>query len=163
MRVSLPLGRDAEDGHPPADAVAASLDGGAEELRGTKILVVEDDEEVANLLVLILQERGATVSRAGDFDSAVASLQAQAPDILVSDIGLPGKDGYALMRHIRQAQANFSLLPAIALTAFGREADRQAALAAGFNIHLAKPLQPQKLLAQIKSLVPGRPSDGRGR
>ncbi|GAB2817170.1 response regulator [Comamonas piscis] len=163
VRISLPLARDAEDGLPTADAVAASLDGGAEELRGTKILVVEDDEEVANLLVLILQERGATVSRAEDFDSALASLQAQSPDLVVSDIGLPGKDGYALMRHIRQAQAGFSEVPAIALTAFGREADRQAALAAGFNIHLAKPLQPQKLLAQIKSLVPGRPSDGRGR
>ncbi|MDR2330813.1 MAG: response regulator [Comamonas sp.] len=153
VSIRLPLGSGAPDEQPKAETACASQDGSHEELHGSRILVVEDDEEVASLLVLILQERGATVARAADADSAMAFLQAQGSDLLVSDIGLPGKDGYALMREVRAAQASFSQVPAIALTAFGREADRQAAIAAGFDIHLAKPLQPQKLLGLIKSLI----------
>lgn len=134
----------------------------ADMLPGVRILVVEDDTEAANLLVLILQERGATVSMAGDYDAAMASLQAQGADVIVSDIGLPGKDGYDLIREVRASQQAFSRVPAIALTAFGREADRQLALEAGFDHHLAKPLQPQKLLDAIKSLLarPAQPGEG---
>lgn len=134
----------------------------ADMLPGVRILVVEDDTEAANLLVLILQERGATVSMAGDYDAAMASLQAQGADVIVSDIGLPGKDGYDLIRDARASQQAFSRVPAIALTAFGREADRQLALEAGFDHHLAKPLQPQKLLDAIKSLLarPAQPGEG---
>jgi CheY-like chemotaxis protein len=124
-----------------------------QELHGIRILVVEDDQEAADLLVLILQERGATVSMAGDYEAAVAALGAQSPDMLVSDIGLPGKDGYDLIRHVRASQGACAGMPAIALTAFGREADRQLAMDAGFNFHLAKPLQPQKLLDAIKCLM----------
>ncbi|QKV52797.1 response regulator [Comamonas antarctica] len=134
----------------------------ADMLPGVRILVVEDDTEAANLLVLILQERGATVSMAGDYDAAMASLQAQGADVIVSDIGLPGKDGYDLIREVRASQQAFSRVPSIALTAFGREADRQLALEAGFDHHLAKPLQPQKLLDAIKSLLarPAQPGEG---
>ncbi|MGE8446201.1 MAG: response regulator [Comamonas sp.] len=153
VTVTLPLGHGAPKELPKHESAGSAQDGGQDELGGIRILVVEDDAEVANLLVLILQERGASVALAGDFDSALASLQSSQTDIVVSDIGLPGKDGYALMRHIRAAQASFSRVPAIALTAFGREEDRQAALAAGFDVHMAKPLQPQKLLALIQSLV----------
>jgi len=134
----------------------------ADMLPGVRILVVEDDTEAANLLVLILQERGATVSMAGDYDAAMASLQAQGADVIVSDIGLPGKDGYDLIRDVRASQAAFSRVPAIALTAFGREADRQLALEAGFDHHLAKPLQPQKLLDAIKSLLARSAQPGEG-
>ncbi|WP_312835537.1 response regulator [Comamonas sp.] len=152
VTVTLPLGHGAPKELPKHESAGSAQDGGQDELGGIRILVVEDDAEVANLLVLILQERGASVALAGDFDSALASLQSSQADIVVSDIGLPGKDGYALMRHIRAAQDHFSRVPAIALTAFGREEDRQAALAAGFDVHMAKPLQPQKLVALIKSL-----------
>ncbi|WP_429950177.1 response regulator [Comamonas sediminis] len=152
VTVTLPLGHGAPKELPKHESAGSAQDGGQDELGGIRILVVEDDAEVANLLVLILQERGASVALAGDFDSALASLQSSQADIVVSDIGLPGKDGYALMRHIRAAQDRFSRVPAIALTAFGREEDRQAALAAGFDVHMAKPLQPQKLVALIKSL-----------
>ncbi|WP_394681988.1 response regulator [uncultured Comamonas sp.] len=152
VTVRLPLGHGAPKELPKHESAGSAQDGGQDELGSIRILVVEDDAEVANLLVLILQERGASVALAGDFDSALASLQSSQADIVVSDIGLPGKDGYALMRHIRAAQDRFSRVPAIALTAFGREEDRQAALAAGFDVHMAKPLQPQKLVALIKSL-----------
>lgn len=153
VSIRLPLGSAAPEDASKGLQAAPSQDAGHDELHGTRILVVEDDEEVANLLVLILQERGATVTRAADVDSAMASLQSLGTDLLVSDIGLPGKDGYALMRQVRAATAHFGQVPAIALTAFGREADRQAAIAAGFDIHLSKPLQPQKLLDVIKTLI----------
>ena len=159
VTVRLPLGSGAPEDGSKGEQAGLSQDAGHDELRGIRILVVEDDEEVAHLLVLILQERGATVARAADVDSAMASLHSLGADLLVSDIGLPGKDGYALMRQVRAAPAYFCQVPAIALTAFGREADRQAALAAGFNFHLAKPLQPQKLLDLIKTLISPRGKD----
>lgn len=157
VRVAVPLAPPADSAVPAADSAWGGLDSGGEELRGVRILVVEDDREAADLLVLILQERGATVAWAGDYDAAVQSLQAQGGDIIVSDIGLPGKDGYDLMRYVRSAGAGFSRIPSVALTAFGREADRQSALDAGFDVHLAKPLQPQRLLSAIKSLLDAAP------
>ncbi|MEG1768443.1 MAG: response regulator [Comamonas sp.] len=153
VSVTLPQGIAAEGLPPHPDSAAAMSLDGMDELKGTRILVVEDDKEAADLLVLILQERGATVSMAGDYEAGVAALAAQATDVLVSDIGLPGKDGYDLIRHVRASQAAYAGISAIALTAFGRETDRQLALDAGFDFHLAKPLQPQRLLDAIKSLI----------
>ena len=154
VSITLPQGLVGDEPSPGNDAGAMS--GGAEDLLGMRILVVEDDREAADLLVLILQERGATVSMAGDYETAVAALKAQVIDMLVSDIGLPGKDGYDLIRYVRASQDAYAGVPAIALTAFGRETDRQLAMDAGFNFHLAKPLQPQKLLDAIKALSAGQ-------
>lgn len=153
VSITLPQGLVGDEPSPGNDAGAMS--GGTEDLQGMRILVVEDDSEAADLLVLILQERGATVAMAGDYDAAVAALEAQGIDMLVSDIGLPGKDGYDLIRYVRASQDAYAGVPAIALTAFGRETDRQLAMDAGFNFHLAKPLQPQKLLDAIKALSAG--------
>ena len=155
VRIMLPQGVTAEGLATSQDSGWSS--NGMQELHGIRILVVEDDQEAADLLVLILQERGATVSMAGDYDAAVAALGAQSPDLLVSDIGLPGKDGYDLIRHVRAAPGTYARIPAIALTAFGREADRQLAMDAGFDFHLAKPLQPQKLLDAIKCVMAKAP------
>lgn len=155
VRIMLPQGVTAEGQATSQDSGWSS--NGMQELHGIRILVVEDDQEAADLLVLILQERGATVSMAGDYDAAVAALGAQSPDLLVSDIGLPGKDGYDLIRHVRAAPGTYARIPAIALTAFGREADRQLAMDAGFDFHLAKPLQPQKLLDAIKCVMAKAP------
>ena len=157
VRIAMPLST-APEGSPDAPDAGASPDNGAEELRNVRILVVEDDREAADILVLILQERGATVRWAEDFDTAVACLAHESMDVLVSDIGLPGRDGYQLMRHVRAGGAGQPGIPAIALTAFGRDADRESALDAGFHIHLAKPLQPQKLLSAIKSLLDRGPA-----
>lgn len=153
VSVTLPQGPAAEGHSPHQDPGWNGAGDETEMLHGTRILVVEDDTEAADLLVLILQERGATVSMAGDYDAAIAALEADGADVLVSDIGLPGKDGYTLIRDVRAAQAGYAQLPAIALTAFGRDTDRQLALDAGFDFHLAKPLQPQKLLETIKCLL----------
>lgn len=154
VSITLPQCLVGDEPSPGNDA--GIMSGGAEDLQGMRILVVEDDREAADLLVLILQERGATVSMAGDYEAGVAALQAQGIDMLVSDIGLPGKDGYDLIRYVRASQDAYAGVPAIALTAFGRETDRQLAMDAGFNFHLAKPLQPQKLLDAIKALSAGQ-------
>ncbi|MET1115901.1 MAG: response regulator [Comamonas sp.] len=161
VTVMLPQSPTLEGQSPDQDTDAASLVDGSEELQDLRILVVEDDTEAADLLVLILQERGATVSMAGDYDAAVAFLAEHGADILVSDIGLPGKDGYELIRHVRASGSSHAKLPAIALTAFGRATDKQLAMDAGFDFHLAKPLQPQRLLDAIKllSAKPARPGE----
>ncbi|MCD2511257.1 response regulator [Comamonas endophytica] len=163
VSVTLPLGLAAEGQAASPDADMAAVMDGAQELQGLRILVVEDDTEAANLLALILQERGATVSMAGDYDTAVALLDRHGADVLVSDIGLPGKDGYELIRDVRASKSGHAGLPAIALTAFGRATDKQLAMDAGFDFHLAKPLQPQKLLDAIRSLMarPARQDEAR--
>ncbi|MET4578868.1 response regulator [Ottowia thiooxydans] len=159
VKVTLPESLSPVGEAPDQDSKWSELNDGTEELNGIRILVVEDDQEAADLLGLILQERGATVSISGDYEAAVASLERTGADLLISDIGLPGKDGYELIRHVRASSSPYSRIPAIALTAFGREADKQAAIAAGFDLHSAKPLQPQKLLVAIKSLMAsGSPS-----
>jgi len=137
-----------------AESVPGSL--GAD-LSGLDLLVVEDDAEAADMLAMVLRERGASVRLANDHASCLAALADAWPDVLVSDIGLPGKDGYELMRAVRRHAAGSGgrPLPAIALTAFARPQDRELAFAAGFNAHCAKPLQPHELVAQIRALVPG--------
>jgi CheY-like chemotaxis protein len=127
-------------------------------LEGLDVLVVEDDPDAREMLALVLSESGADVRLAGDYDQAMQQIHAQWPELLLSDIGLPGRDGYELMRNIRQieAQARRSRLRAIALTAFSRTQDRVRALEAGFDNHLGKPLQPHALIAALS----GRPGSG---
>lgn len=125
---------------------------GGEELARLDVLVVEDDPDMSALLQIILGDRGAKVRVARDHDSALAMWAARAPDILLSDIGLPGKDGYALIREIRHRQGPHAHVPAIALTSFTSEQDRRQALAAGFDAHCPKPLQPLRLVHEIQRL-----------
>ncbi len=154
-RVWLPL-QPIVDGSVALDSQPGALDDAAlAGLSGRRVLVVEDDRDAAEMLGLILEDRGAQVRIVGDHDSGLAALQAQRPDLLLSDIGLPGKDGYALIRRWRAQEASGGLarLPAIALTAFGRPDDRAMALAAGFDAHVAKPFEPQALLNAMLRLV----------
>lgn len=125
-------------------------------LRNVSILLVEDDMEAAALLANILRERGAKVMVAFDYGAATRLMAQSQPDLLVSDIGLPGKDGYEVVRELRRLEAGDGRLPAIALTAFGRPSDRDAAVEAGFDEHMAKPLEPQLLLDTITRLLSGR-------
>src|SRR5690606_37738098 len=112
--------------------------------------------EAVDMMVLVLEDRGARVRIATDFDAALQALEQRRPDVLVSDIGLPGRDGYELARSVRQVEAQRGLarLPLIAVTAFGRAEDRQKSLQAGFDLHLAKPLRPHLLLDAIARLRP---------
>lgn len=123
-------------------------------LSGLTILVVDDEADARELLVTVLQECGATVKTAASVTEAIAAIEQCQPDILVSDIGMPGEDGYSLIRRIRAMEThNGSKIPAVALTAYARVEDRTRALAAGFQMHIAKPVNPTELVAVIANLA----------
>jgi CheY-like chemotaxis protein len=123
-------------------------------LSNLEVLVVEDNAEASEMLAMMLAELGARVRVAESYDSALVALRQQWPFVLVSDIGLLGRDGYELMRTVRDLTNTFERprVLGIALTAFTRPQDRERALDAGFDYHLGKPVQPHALLAAIAAL-----------
>ncbi|MEC5384457.1 response regulator [Uliginosibacterium sp. H3] len=123
-------------------------------LAGLSIVVVDDDAEAREMLGVILRDRGALVTEAGDYAEGLRCIGQHGPDVLVSDIGMPGKDGYALIRELRrrEALAGTHHLPAIALTAFARPEDQKVAISAGFDAHCAKPMRPNVLISTILEL-----------
>jgi CheY-like chemotaxis protein len=127
-------------------------------LDGLRILVVDDEVDARELLIQILVECGAEVVALVTADEVIAALQEQTSDsrfdILISDIGMPEQDGYALLRRVRSLESNQGgRIPAIALTAYARAEDRKAALLAGFQSHVAKPVEPGELIALIANLT----------
>ncbi|MDV2995976.1 MAG: Sensor histidine kinase TodS [Chroococcidiopsis sp. SAG 2025] len=124
------------------------------QLNNIRVLVVEDDRDMREFLALTLEEYGAQLIVV---DSAVAALEAlekSLPDILVSDIGMPATDGYTFIQKVRALPPEQGgKIPAIALTAYAREQDRDRAIAAGFQIHLAKPVVPDELVEAIGQLI----------
>jgi PAS domain S-box-containing protein len=135
----------------------AEAEGPHQSLLGIDVLLVEDDLEAGEMMTIVLGDRGARVRLARDVDEALAMLAQHRPRLLVSDIGLPGKDGYELARALRaQEGAAGPRLPMVALTAFARPEDQRKALDAGFDLHLAKPLKPHQLLHAIADLLAGR-------
>ena len=123
-------------------------------LRGIRILVVEDDADGAESVRRILESYGATVLVTTSAQEALASLRTARPDILISDIGLPEIDGYQLLERIRQHDSkDGGAIPAIALTAFAGTDDRRRALRAGYQAHLAKPVDSGDLLATTASFA----------
>jgi CheY-like chemotaxis protein len=150
--VRLPLAPAGVPRRPQSPAPAAS----AREwnLRGVRALVLDDEHDTRVMLAAVLASAGVTVSTAGEVGEALALLDTQPHDIVISDIGMPRQDGYAFARQLRQhPRAACRELPAIALTAYARPEDRIQALASGFQAHLAKPAQPEELLATVASLV----------
>ncbi len=128
-------------------------------MAGLDVLVVEDDPGACEMLAMVLSDRGARVRTAEDFDAAVRSAGHTWPDVLVSDVGLPGRDGLELIRELRRlqpAQHPDGRLAAVALTAFARIEDRVKALEAGFDAHLAKPLKPHALVAAVLAIRTAR-------
>jgi signal transduction histidine kinase/ActR/RegA family two-component response regulator len=152
LAATLPMG-EAQAAEAATMVVApAGLDALAD-LSGACILLVEDNDDARRLLQTILRRCGATVYAAENVGEALLILGKLRADILVSDIGLPGEDGYSLIRRIRLAEPATGRMPAIALTAYTRSVDRVRALAAGFQMHLAKPVEPSELTAAVKSLL----------
>jgi signal transduction histidine kinase/CheY-like chemotaxis protein len=129
------------------------------DLAGLKILVVDDERDARELIDRVLSDCSATVFTAGSAVEALQQFQAEAPHVLISDIGMPELDGFELLRRIRALeQATGKRTPAIALTAFARSEDRTRALRAGFLVHLAKPVDPSELVATVAS-ISGRTDD----
>jgi len=139
--------------HPAARDLLPTNDA-TDRLDGLKILVVDDEADTRELLKEGLEFCGATVSVAGSAAEAVEAVMAKTPDILISDIGMPGVDGYDLIRQIRRLPAaNGGKVPAIALTAYTRTEDRLQALRAGYDMHVPKPVELAELVAVAATVV----------
>ena len=149
--IRLPTQQAQESAGEPTAAALAGLpdDLPADLLRDVRILLVDDDRDGLAALEIVLADRGARVEIATSVDGGLRLMVDFAPDVLLSDIGIPGKDGHALMREIRRIEPAGRRVPAIALTAFSRKHDIDQALAAGFDAHCAKPLRPLELLRLI--------------
>jgi CheY-like chemotaxis protein/anti-sigma regulatory factor (Ser/Thr protein kinase) len=122
-------------------------------LRQLRVLVVEDDPDARALIVRILTDAGAQASEAANAEVAIDAVKKQTPDVLVSDIGMAKLDGYQLLRKLRSSGYDEGRLPAIALTAFSRVQDRNDALEAGFQTHLAKPVRAESLISAVANLA----------
>jgi CheY-like chemotaxis protein len=122
-------------------------------LKGLEILVVDDEPETRDLLRFVIEQCEARVTTAGDVAQALAAVEQQRFDLLISDVGMPDEDGHSLIRKVRALSDARGSMPALALTAYARGEDRTQALRAGFNMHLAKPIDPGELLVVMETLV----------
>jgi PAS domain S-box-containing protein len=149
IRLPTVQSRDELDAPPAGSRFALTDDLAADMLQGVKILLVDDDRDGLAVLEIVLADRGARVEVATDAEGGLRRVAEFEPDVVLSDIGIPGGDGYTLMREIRRTEPAGRRVPAIALTAFSRKQDVDQALAAGFDAHCAKPLRPLELLRTI--------------
>jgi signal transduction histidine kinase/ActR/RegA family two-component response regulator len=123
-------------------------------LGGVRVLVVDDQPDARELLAMVLDRAGASVSTAASAAEALELLEREELDVLVSDIGMPAADGYALIGRVRDmAEGRARRTPSVALTAYASEEDRRRALAAGFDAHIPKPVEPAELVSVIARLV----------
>lgn len=133
-------------------------------LDGLRVLVVEDDDDMREAMTLALELYGASVSAAASASEALQTLERERPDVLLSDISMPGDDGYALIHKVRARPAHQGgRIPAGAVTARIRPEDRQRVLMAGFQIHVTKPVEPEALAAVVARLAGRTPASGRSR
>ena len=138
----------------PQTSPAAARQEKSFNLSGIKVLAVDDDADARDLVVFLLENCGASVTAVSNAADALAALTESVPDLLLSDIGMPDTNGYLLLRQVRaMAPEQGGLVPAIALTAYAGEIDYQQALAAGFQRHLSKPLDPEKLVQAILGVL----------
>jgi CheY-like chemotaxis protein len=143
-------------GDDPLDrtAVTPGLFSAPDLLAGVRVVVVEDEADTRELLAVALQQCGAEVAAFGSVPEALAAFDRAVPDVLLSDIGVPGEDGYSLIRKVRAREpTRGGNVPAAALTAYARAEDRLRALEAGYQTHLAKPIDPAELIATVARLA----------
>jgi signal transduction histidine kinase/integral membrane sensor domain MASE1/CheY-like chemotaxis protein len=140
----------------PSVANLVSAGDGNSKLTGLRVLLVEDEPDARDLLSFTLRVSGAEVQAVDSVQQALINLQSFKPDVLLSDIGLPIESGYDLIEKIRALPSATSKIPAVALTAFATEKDRQRALDSGYQIHLSKPVEPRVLIHAIDQLVNSR-------
>jgi signal transduction histidine kinase/CheY-like chemotaxis protein len=149
--------RHVERRHPTAEEEMQRLEplGGGSALSGINVLLVDDEPDAREMMLALLESYGAKVTAASNADDAIAAVRIGAFDVLISDIEMPDKDGYSLVRKIRAggSEAVSSNIAAIALTAHARVTDRLNSIAAGFDSHVAKPFEPAELIAVIVGLL----------
>jgi CheY-like chemotaxis protein len=146
-------GPAAERRHTTA-AAASTMSYQPTPMAGIKVVIVDDEPDARSLLRRVLENCEAEVHTAETADEAMTLLQSKRPHVLISDIGMPGQDGYGLIRRVRALPAETGgHTPAVALTAYARAEDRVTAIVAGFQHHLSKPVEPNELIAVVASLV----------
>jgi CheY-like chemotaxis protein len=146
----LPMAGHRRAPSPPAGVVSPAA------LKSVRVLVVDDDDRVTTALALLLDRAGAIVDRARSAQDARQQLSRHVPQVILCDIAMPDEDGYEFIRSLR---ASGSKIPAIALTAYASQADAQQALAAGFDLHVAKPVDFQRLVASLTHVIETRARD----
>ena len=149
--VSLPIPTfqlDGAEGHEAPGKV------GAPSLEGLRVLVVDDEADARESLTVVLEQCGAVVTAVASVREALGAFARQRPDILVSDIGMPEEDGYSLIEKVRvlEAAQRGGRIPAVALTAYAAPEDRRRALAAGYELHVPKPVTPEELVTAVANL-----------
>jgi CheY-like chemotaxis protein len=170
--VALPLSvahltpEEATRVHPRTEelgSVDPCRDDPALDLNGIRVVVVDDEPDARETLQQILEHCNAEVRTAGSATEAMKLLESWRPDVLLSDIGMPGEDGYDLIRRVRELPAERGgRTPSAALTAFARGEDRRRALRAGFQMHVAKPVDLQELATVVACLARGAGGDSLG-
>jgi CheY-like chemotaxis protein len=159
FRIDLPLipihrkDDEIEQVHPHSALSSAPFEVRGIALRGVKVLVVDDEQDAREMIRRVLVASGAEVNTASSAAEVLQLLDDLNPDVLISDVGLPGEDGYELIRKIRMRGGRTGRIRAVALTAFARLEDRTKALLAGYQMHLAKPVDARELIVTIASLA----------
>jgi PAS domain S-box-containing protein len=153
----MPLRSSISSQSPPDESsvsLRTSFDAEPPELSELKVLVVDDEADARSLLQVLLEQRAATTTAASSAAEAMRLVPQLRPDVIVSDIGMPGEDGYSFIRRLRKLSPDSGgRTPAVALTAYARPEDRTRALKAGFQSHTTKPIDPQELFVIIASLA----------
>jgi PAS domain S-box-containing protein len=155
--VTLPLiilGKDSDRAariHPTAAETSEAVP--MPKLDGVRVLIVDDEADALELVRRLLENQGALVATVRTGEEALQRLQSETPDVLISDIGMPGMDGYQFLRRLRAAEPKGQRVPALALTAFARPDDRKNAILAGYQAHLAKPFDMAELAIVVAGLV----------
>jgi CheY-like chemotaxis protein len=142
---------------PASVAATAVAPSGSPGLAGVRVLVVDDDQSTLEMLTTALGTTGAQVISAQSARDALERVTEDSPDVIVSDIAMPGEDGYWLIEHVRTLGGERGRTPAIALTALARREDRARVLNAGYQLHMAKPVELTELQAQVATLVGWHP------
>lgn len=144
LTVRLPL----RETTPSVESERLLPDESTNDLDGVRVLVVEDEPDARDLLMTVLAGKGANVSAASNASQALAMFESCSPDVIVSDIEMPGKDGCALIRELRKCGD----IPAIAVSGYAGKKDAERALDAGFDVHVSKPIEPRELVRRIRAL-----------
>lgn len=157
--VRLPLrtanhnGEDRAGRSPSMGSNKSRFDNCSPVLDGLRILVVEDEDDTRDLILTVLKQCGAEVRGSESAAEAFVVFKEWSPDLLVTDIGLPEEDGFSLLKRVRESNQQSGQIPAVALTAYATPEDRDRVLSAGFQMHIAKPVEPEELLTIIANVA----------